>query len=256
MNARVLVVDDNSANLELMLYLLKAYGFDATGVGDAPSALEAARGGDYDLTISDILMPGMDGYELARRYRESAELQGHTLIAVTALAMPGDRERLLAAGFDGYIAKPLDPQSFAREIESYVTGEPTAAKALVLIVDDEAVNRLLLRTILEYGGYRVAEAENAAEGLRQVRQRRPRLAIVDLYMPATNGVDFMKELRSNPSTRHTLVALHTATPPSAALDGFMEVAHIVCNIPKPSEPQEVLRLVAEALQREEEPHGT
>lgn len=248
MNARILVVDDNPANLELMLYLLSAYGFDATGVGDAASALQAARTGDYDLTLSDVLMPGIDGYELARRYRESSELRDRKLVAVTALAMPGDRERLLAAGFDGYIAKPIDPKSFAREIASYVTDDPAEANALVLVVDDEPANRLLLRTILEYGGYRVAEAKNALEGLRQVRERRPQLVIVDLYMPAENGVDFVKNLRSDPLTRDTLVALHTATAPSAALDGFMEVAHIACNIPKPSEPPEVLRLVAEALQ--------
>lgn len=244
MSQRILVIDDNAANLELMRYLLEAYGFEAVGAADGASGLEAAA--SFDLTICDILMPGMDGYDVARRFRQAPELRDRKLIAVTALAMPGDREGLLAVGFDGYIAKPIDAQTFAREIASYLR-DPAARERLVLVVDDEAANRLLLRTILEYGGYRVAEAADAEQGLREARKRSPDLVIVDLFMPRTNGVDFVKALRADPRLTDTPIALHTATSPSAALADFMELARIACTIPKPCEPTDVLRIVGEAL---------
>ncbi len=117
MSARVLLIEDNAANLELITYLLRAHGYDVTGAGDAMQGLKLAQSGDYALVLTDILMPKMDGYELARRLRSDAHLAGTPLIAVTALAMSGDRENILAHGFDGYISKPIEPQQFVTEIE-------------------------------------------------------------------------------------------------------------------------------------------
>ncbi len=120
MSARILVIDDNAANLELAVYLLRAFGHDAEGCADASSGLEAARAGDFGLVLTDILMPGIDGYELARRFKSDARLSSVPLVALTALAMGGDRERIAAAGFDGCITKPIDPQRFVPEVESYL----------------------------------------------------------------------------------------------------------------------------------------
>jgi two-component system, cell cycle response regulator len=125
MSGRILVVDDNRANLDLMLYLLQAFGHEAVGVSDGLAAHEAARAGDFALILTDILMPGIDGYELAARLKSDAALAATPLIAVTALAMAGDRERIKAAGFDGYIAKPIDPQTFVAQIESYLKPAPS-----------------------------------------------------------------------------------------------------------------------------------
>ena len=118
MNSRILIIEDNATNLELMLYLLRAFKYEADGASDGLSGLEAARTGAYDLILSDIQMPGIDGYELARLL--SLSPQRPSLIAVTALAMEGDREKLLAAGFDGYVSKPIDPEAFVRQIESFL----------------------------------------------------------------------------------------------------------------------------------------
>jgi two-component system, cell cycle response regulator len=126
MGARVLVVDDNAANLDLMLYLLRAFGHQPLGVSDGVAAFEAARSGEFALVLTDILMPGIDGYELARRLKSDARLASTPLIAVTALAMPRDRERIDAAGFDGYIAKPIEPQTFVAQVEVYLTSPPSA----------------------------------------------------------------------------------------------------------------------------------
>ena len=121
MGARILVVDDNRPNLDLMLYLLRAFGHEPTGASDGMSGLEAVRTGNYDLVLSDVLMPGIDGFEFACRVKADPALKDCKIVAVTALAMVGDRERLLAAGFDEYIAKPIDPQTFVTQVEKFLS---------------------------------------------------------------------------------------------------------------------------------------
>lgn len=120
MSARILLVEDNPANRDLMSYLLRAFGYEVVCEDDGCSGLASALGGGYDLILADILMPKMDGYEFARRFRAQAPDTSAALVAVTALAMAGDRERILGAGFDGYISKPIDPQRFASQIAGFL----------------------------------------------------------------------------------------------------------------------------------------
>lgn len=120
MSARVLVVEDNAANLDLIGYLLRAFGYDVVCESDSAAGLEHARNGGYDLVLTDILMPKMDGFEFARHFKSDVRIAATPLVAVTALAMAGDRERILAAGFDGYIGKPIDPKKFAAQIAAFL----------------------------------------------------------------------------------------------------------------------------------------
>ena len=122
MAARILVVDDNPANLDLFLYLLRAFGYEASGARDGIEGWEAARAGSYDLVLCDILMPGIDGYELARRLATLPTKP--RIVAVTALAMRGDRDRLLAAGFDDYLSKPIEPSQFKQRVEANLGKHP------------------------------------------------------------------------------------------------------------------------------------
>ncbi|HEY5341539.1 MAG TPA: response regulator [Candidatus Aquilonibacter sp.] len=115
---RILVVDDNAVNLDLMLYLLGALGYEAEGHSDGLSGLQAAMDGSFALVLCDVLMPGIDGYEFARRFKSEPALANVPLVAVTAVAMPADRERILAAGFDGCITKPIEPSTFADRVRA------------------------------------------------------------------------------------------------------------------------------------------
>ncbi|HEV3153850.1 MAG TPA: response regulator [Candidatus Baltobacteraceae bacterium] len=121
MSTRVLVIEDNPTNLDLMTYLLRALGYEVATAPDGVSGLELARAEKYDVVLADILMPRMDGYEFARHFKTDPALQSTPLIAVTALAMAGDRERIVAAGFDDYISKPIDPQNLGPQIESVLS---------------------------------------------------------------------------------------------------------------------------------------
>ena len=119
MGARILVVDDNPANLQLMTYLLKAFGHIPSEAVSGEEALERLAGESYDMVICDIRLPALDGYEVARRLRADPSFRT-PLVAVTACAMIGDRDRVMAAGFDGYIAKPIVPQMFVRQVEAFL----------------------------------------------------------------------------------------------------------------------------------------
>lgn len=110
--ARILVVEDNPANMKLAVFLLESAGHVALSATDAESGLTLAREGRADLILLDIQLPGMDGLEAVDLLKGSEETRKIPVIALTALAMKGDEERIRAAGCDGYIAKPLRYQDF------------------------------------------------------------------------------------------------------------------------------------------------
>jgi two-component system, cell cycle response regulator DivK len=104
---RVLVVDDHPTNLRLITGVLESQGHTHATANDGQSALQMLEREGFDLVLLDIQMPGLSGTQVAERIRGNPTSTGLKLIAVTALAMPGDRDEILRAGFDGYVAKPF-----------------------------------------------------------------------------------------------------------------------------------------------------
>lgn len=120
MGSRILVIEDNATNLELMTYLLNAFGHTPISARDGEEGVETALRTHPDLILCDIALPTLDGYEVARRLKAESSVNGIPLIAVTASAMVGDRDKVIATGFDGYISKPITPETFVAEVESYL----------------------------------------------------------------------------------------------------------------------------------------
>lgn len=120
MNKLILLIEDNEQNRYLVTYLLQARGWEVASAVDGPSGLKLAGETDPLLILLDIQLPGMDGYEVARHLRENPKLDAIPVIAVTSYAMPGDRERCLASGCTGYLEKPIDPQTFVAQVESFL----------------------------------------------------------------------------------------------------------------------------------------
>lgn len=106
---RVLVVDDSPLNRELAQELLRRVGLASTAVESGQKALELLEVQPFDMVLLDVAMPDMDGFEVIKRIRENPLWDGLAVVAVTANAMPGDEERCLGAGMNGYVAKPIDP---------------------------------------------------------------------------------------------------------------------------------------------------
>jgi two-component system cell cycle response regulator DivK len=110
--AKVLIVEDNPANLSLATFLLKSAGHTVLCATDAEAGLTLARAERPDLILMDIQLPGMDGLEATAQLKRDSATRAIPVIALTALAMKGDEERIRAAGCDGYIAKPMAYQEF------------------------------------------------------------------------------------------------------------------------------------------------
>jgi two-component system cell cycle response regulator len=216
MATRILVIEDNPTNLQLITYLLSAYGYTVLTAIDGEEGLEAAHREPPDLIICDVQLPKLDGYEVARRLKSHPALRTIPLVAVTAMAMVGDRERVLAAGFDGYVAKPVIPQSFVQEVElflgssrpppsppeaSSVPQRPLSRGMTILVVDNTATNRRLMLSLLEPLGYEVSIAGNVEDGLALARQMHPDLILSDIHMPGQNGYDFLKAAKADPQLR-------------------------------------------------------
>ncbi|APR04773.1 response regulator [Thauera chlorobenzoica] len=120
MNRRILLIEDNEQNRYLAGFLLQARGWEVLHAEDGPAGLIMAAESDPALILLDIQLPGMDGYAVAHRLRANPALAGVPVVAVTSYAMPGDREQCLAAGCDGYLEKPIDPESFVFEVERFL----------------------------------------------------------------------------------------------------------------------------------------
>jgi two-component system, cell cycle response regulator DivK len=120
MNPVVLVIEDNEQNLYLIRFLLEKNGFTVIEATDGEKGVEMANQTKPHLILLDIQLPIMDGYAVARELRKNDELAKTSIVAVTSYAMVGDRERVLAAGADGYIEKPIDPDTFIAKIEQHL----------------------------------------------------------------------------------------------------------------------------------------
>jgi two-component system cell cycle response regulator DivK len=114
--ARVLVIEDNAANMTFAVFLLKSAGHEVLSASDAEAGLALARDEHPDLILMDIQLPGMDGLEATTLLKREEATRAIPVIALTALAMKGDEERIRAAGCDGYIAKPMGYKEFLAAI--------------------------------------------------------------------------------------------------------------------------------------------
>jgi two-component system, cell cycle response regulator DivK len=116
----ILVVEDNPQNYELVEFLLEDAGFSVRRAADAEELRRQLAAALPDMILMDIQLPGVDGMSLVREVRAMADAGARPIVALTAHAMRGDRERFIAAGFDGYISKPIAVGSFAGEVAGYL----------------------------------------------------------------------------------------------------------------------------------------
>jgi two-component system cell cycle response regulator DivK len=120
MAARILVIEDNVANLELVRYLLAFTGYTVSQASDGGQGIALACQERPDLILCDLQMPVVDGYQVLAQLRQHAETAGIPVVAVTAFSMPNDRQKVLTAGFNGYLSKPIEPENFVAQIEEFL----------------------------------------------------------------------------------------------------------------------------------------
>lgn len=123
MPRKILIVEDNEDNRELAVKVLRNKGFETVTAVDGEEAIEKAVSEKPDLILLDISLPKLDGYEVAKRLKNMEDFREIPIVAFTAHAMKGDREKVIVAGFEGYISKPINIREFPDQVKLYLRGK-------------------------------------------------------------------------------------------------------------------------------------
>ncbi|MBI1774410.1 MAG: response regulator [Proteobacteria bacterium] len=229
---RVLVIEDNQNNTDLMVYLIQSAGWRASTAADGEAGLAAIARERPDLVLCDVQLPKIDGFGVVARLKADAALRSIPVVAVTALAMVGDRERAFAAGFDGYMAKPIEPEKFLGSLQEYLpqatmrTTDRTSSsvasmkatasergRGRILAVDDRADNLDFFGNLLSPHGFEVSCAQDGQEALRMALAAPPDLFLSDMSMPGLDGLDLLAALRAESTLGAIPFLLVSSVPP-------------------------------------------
>ena len=266
MAAQILLIEDNEASLTLMSYLLECSGYKPIVAKDGEEGIGALASCVPDLIVSDLEMPKVDGYQVCRHVKAHAELRRVPILAVTAFAMVGDRDRIMQAGFDGYLTKPLDPQGFVSQLEAFIQPERRSVKSdapdhgpsesdfpqaptreTILVVDDSIVNRDLIVSTLVPFGYNVVAASEPKEAMDQALEHLPSLVLSDFHMAPHSALDLLTWFRSDPRLRPIPVIVISASF-GDAFEGQRSLdLGAVRILNRPIEPDKLLTEIASVL---------
>jgi CheY-like chemotaxis protein len=200
----VLVVDDDPNALDLLGRTLQEAGVKVVTASDGPEALNLARTLNPAAITLDVLMPGMDGWEVLRELKADPATQDIPVIMVT---MTDDRALGYALGATEFLTKPVQRTQLVQLLERYAP-EDTERRALV--VDDKLENREVLRRALEQEGWQVSEAENGQVALERLAEQTPSLILLDLMMPVMDGFEFVMEMHKLDSSKSIPIVVVTA----------------------------------------------
>lgn len=211
----LLIIEDNATNLELMEYLLHEHGYNIITAINGKDAKNLIEKGNIDLVVCDISLPDIEGTEIVA-FAKIEKKMSLPVIAVTAYAMVGDRDRFLAYGFDGYITKPINPWQFVSQIEMHLPShlrsnfkpimqdkteiqleKSSKNNFIILIVDDLKSNLNLLRDTLEPSGFTVITASTGKEALKLMMTIKPNLILADLHLEHERDFEFIENIKKN-----------------------------------------------------------
>ena len=201
-NGTVLVIDDDPNACELMVRALSKEGFRVLTAGGGVDGLRLAREFRPHVITLDVLMPGMDGWEVLKLLKADPVLSSTPVIMIT---MADDRSTGYALGASDYLTKPIDREKLALSVRRYRQGGET-----VLVVEDDGDTREMMTRTLGNDGWKVRQAENGRVALESVAEAVPDLILLDLMMPEMDGFEFIARLRENSDWRSIPVVVLTA----------------------------------------------
>jgi CheY-like chemotaxis protein len=268
-NLPVLVVDDNATNRKILTELLRRWNARPLAVSSAIEALEEmqralGRGRPFPIVLSDVHMPDMDGFELARRIQQSGGLAGAVVLMLTSSERAGDRELSRRLGVSNYLMKPVRRKdlraallgALGRRADSISAGprkcQAAAGSPLrILLAEDNVVNRRVASLILEKHGHEVVSVPNGREAVAVLERDRFHVVLMDVQMPELDGFEATRAIREKEARagRRTPIIAMTAH----ALTGDAERclnAGMDAYIAKPIHADALLALIAELAQHD------
>lgn len=268
---RVLIVDDNLSNLKLLAFLLKGRGFEVDVAIHAEEAIERLAVALPDLILMDIQLPGMDGLTLTRRLKADPRTRGIIVVAVTAYAMKGDEATARDAGCDDYITKPIDTRSLPERLSRlllHADSSPTSSESkpqarpktpttastpkpaemaatkrpFILVVEDNAITRRMVRFALERADFSVVEASSGQEALAAFTTTDIALVLQDLGLGDMDGFELVKRLRAAPRGNETPMLVFSGLL-SVQDTGRITMAGFDDLVVKPVEPSRLVQII-------------
>lgn len=188
--AKVLLAEDEYINRVLIETILKQVGVEVTAVDNGNLAVKESCSGEYQLVLMDVQMEDVDGLEATRRIRKHEKKHGGhvNIVALTALAMPGDREKCLQAGMDDYLAKPVQSSELINVLKQFLTNR-------VLVVDNEPTSQNVLVQTLIKDGWQVTIAETRRSAMYEASLSHFDLIVLGLSTPQLEGMETVKIIR-------------------------------------------------------------
>ena len=233
---RILIVDDDAKNMKLMCGLLARDDYELSTANDGPAALLQVEENPPDLILLDVMMPGMDGYEVTRRLKAGAETKAIPIILVTALDSPADRAQGLEAGAEEFLTKPVNPVEIEARIQSMLmlkryrdqltirsrsedrigTDSPheemleeTGRLQRILIVEDDTKDLKLLQNHLVSSNYQIDVVRNGPDAIEAISRQRFDLILLDILLPDISGFEICRRIKQMEDVRDTQVVLIT-----------------------------------------------
>lgn len=196
---KILVVDDSKMMRNLVMKSLKGLDFEIHQAENGKKGLEAVLGHDFDLIITDIEMPEMNGIDFCYHLKNMRKTMGIPIVINSSFDSDKDIEKGFKAGASGYVSKS-EPENSLRETATNILSKSSIKRTQkILIVDDsESIRRIIEDGLIELG-YQVFIANNGKEALKQINNIRPNLILSDINMPVMDGFEFCKAIHTNPN---------------------------------------------------------
>jgi CheY-like chemotaxis protein len=197
----VLVVEDNREALFIYEKYLKDSNFQVVPASNIREARAAIRSTPPYAILLDVLLQGEHSWDFLQDLKADPATRK---IPVYVITVVDNREKALALGADAYHPKPVDRTWLMKQLEGAFPSHP------ILVVDDDATSRYLIKAVLSQANYEVAEAAGGVEGLRMARELSPALIVLDLVMGDLSGFEVLEQLSADPATQSIPVVIHTS----------------------------------------------
>jgi len=249
MTARILVVDDIRTNIKVLEAKLTSEYYEVITAANGPEALESANHGNPDLILLDVMMPGMDGFEVCRRLKADPATAHIPVIMVTALGDPEDRVQGLSAGADDFLTKPVDDIAMFARVRSLLrvklmldelrmrertsqslgvlsapvpSVEEDYANAKILLIEDNPRDQVRLQRMIE-GQFKIGMQADGAAGIAEARRQEYDSIVVSLGLKNPDGLRLCSQLRTTEETRNVPILLLVGPDDQRALVKGLEI---------------------------------
>jgi adenylate cyclase len=206
----VLLADDSPLIHRHTVPILEDDGHDVVSAVDGTEGLRLARERQPDLVITDVEMPGLDGFALCKALKSDPATAHIPVLICSSLGEATDLERGFDAGADDYLVKPVLPEEITTRVRALFVGTMPASREKILVVDDSPAQRHYVADCLARQGFEIITAENGRVGLDKAHAVHPHLIVSDYEMPEMTGFEMVHALRRDPELRNVPVIMLTA----------------------------------------------